>query len=107
VLVDDIHRLVALGAGAMAVWLYVAAREVGDRRPDLLRMARWILALVAAQVASGLLLVETHIALETTLLHVAMATLLFTEAAQMVFGVLPASRVPAQAGKTQTAVAGP
>lgn len=105
VMVDDIHRLVALGAGVIAFGLYRAAQRTRDERPDLLRMATWILVLVLAQVAAGLLLVETHIALETTLLHVAIATLLFVEAGQMLFGVLPAARVGERRRESVEAVA--
>lgn len=96
VLVDDVHRLVAVGAGAIAIVLYSAARQSRSVRPDLFHMAGWILVLVAAQVVSGLVLVETHIALETTLVHVSLATLLFVEAGQMLFGVLPEAGVSRQ-----------
>lgn len=105
VMVDDIHRLVAVGAGVVALWLYLVARRSREGRPDLLHMATWILVLVVAQMAGGLLLVETHIALETTMLHVAMATLLFVEAGQMLFGVLPAAKVDERRRETWEAVA--
>lgn len=105
IMVDDLHRLVAVGAGVVALFLYRAARRDRDRRPDLLHLAAWILGWVLAQIAGGLLLVETHIALETTMLHVATATFLFVEAGQMLFGVLPAARLGERRRESWEAVA--
>lgn len=96
VTIDLLHRLVALIAGAMGTYLFVLARRVRASRPDLERLGHTVLALLILQIASGLLLVLTHIAIETTILHVALATALFTAVAAMTFGVLPEARHPTQ-----------
>lgn len=92
VTIDLIHRSVAVLAGAIATYLFVLARRAQALRPDLHRLARTILVLVGLQIASGLLLVLTHIAIETSIVHVALATVLFTAVAAMAMGVLPEAR---------------
>ena len=89
VTIDLIHRLVAAVGGLLALDLFLAARRGRVARPDLARLGHTVLALLVLQIASGWLLVRTHIAIETTVLHVALATVLFTAVAEMALGVLP------------------
>ncbi len=99
VTIDLIHRFVALVAGALGTYLFVLARRARAVRPDLARTAHTVLVLIVLQIASGLLLVLTHIAMETAVLHVSLATVLFTVVAAMTMGVLPEARRPGEAGR--------
>lgn len=95
VTIDLIHRFIALVAGFIGLRLFLLARAARALRPDLARLGHAVLGLIVLQILSGLLLVATHIAIETTLVHVALATVLFTAVAAMTLGVLPeASRRP-------------
>lgn len=94
VTIDLVHRGAALLAAGLAFQLFAVARRTRAARPDLARLAHAILGLVALQIASGLLVVETRIALGATLIHVGLATVLFTTVAALAFGTLPASAGP-------------
>ncbi len=89
VTIDYIHRLAALAVGAATIWLWLQARAVITTRPDLARISGWMVVLTAAQIASGLLLVLSRMALDATILHVMLVTVLFTLSAAMAMGVLP------------------
>jgi cytochrome c oxidase assembly protein subunit 15 len=99
VTVDLIHRTVALVGAVFATGLFLTAQRAQTVRPDLARLARWVLILIGLQIASGLLLVLTHIAIETSILHVALATVLFTVVAAMAMGILPESPAARAPGK--------
>ncbi len=94
VTVDLLHRFIALVAGVIATCLFVQARRARAVRPDLARLGHAVLALVVLQILSGLVLVLTHLALEADVLHVALATVLFTVVAAMTLGVLPEAGSP-------------
>jgi cytochrome c oxidase assembly protein subunit 15 len=100
--VDMVHRLVAVLAVALGAVLVGKVRPVRLVRPDLYRQAWTILVLLFAQVVSGLVLMLTRIALETTLVHVALATLTFTAAARFLLGTLPQASVSQKEPATQS-----
>lgn len=92
VTIDLLHRTVALGAAVVGTYLFLLASRARATRPDLSRLAHVVLALIVLQIISGLVLVLTQIALAASIVHVALATVLFTAVASMAFSVLP--RVP-------------
>jgi cytochrome c oxidase assembly protein subunit 15 len=83
VTIDTLHRLAAVVAGVLGVVLAAAARRHREARPDLGSLGAAIAALVVLQIASGLLLVSSGLALWATILHVGLVTLLFTTSAGM------------------------
>ncbi len=89
VTIDYVHRLAALVVGAATMWLWLQARAVAATRPDLARISGWMVILTVAQIGSGLLLVLSRLALDATILHVMLITVLFTLSAAMALGVLP------------------
>lgn len=107
VTIDLLHRLAALVAVAWAAFLLALARRTRAARPELARLAHWMLVLVLAQVASGLALLATRLALAATLVHVGLATLLFTAVATMTFEMLPETRAPREPSGTARAATPP
>ena len=71
------HRLAAVIAGGLIVWLVLWARGFGNSRPDLLRTNLFALALVIAQSLSGAFVVLSRLSLASALLHAALMALLF------------------------------
>jgi cytochrome c oxidase assembly protein subunit 15 len=98
VTVDLGHRFVALVGVGLAVRLLLLAPRVRPVRPDLARMVHATLGLFLLQVASGVAVVRTHLAIEVSILHVALATTLFTLVAAMAADTLPESAPRPRAG---------
>lgn len=88
VTIDTLHRLAAVVAGILAVWVAVLARRSRAVRPDLARLADGIAVLVLLQIVSGLFLVLSHLAMGPTIVHVALVTVLFTAVAGLAFATL-------------------
>ena len=88
VTIDVLHRLAAVAAGVLALWVAALARRSRAARPDLARLADAIALLVLLQIASGLLLVVTGLAMGPTILHVGLVTVLFTAVAGLAFATL-------------------
>jgi cytochrome c oxidase assembly protein subunit 15 len=97
------HRLVALIALALVVWLVVWARQFAARRPDLYRTNLWALLFIVAQALSGAFVVGSRLSLASTLSHAALMALLFAALADGVRraapwqGAVAASPLPAAA----------
>ena len=89
---DFAHRLGALGAAALCVWLIVLARRGRERRLDLYLGALWLSAAVAAQILSGALLVWSRLATGAVVLHGSLVSLLFGVISYICFQTLPASQ---------------
>ncbi len=98
---DFAHRLGALGAAALCVWLIVLARRGRPERLDLYLGALWLSAAVGAQILSGALLVWSHLSTGTVVLHGSLVSLLFSVISYLCLQTLPASRPrPAQVQPT-------
>jgi cytochrome c oxidase assembly protein subunit 15 len=88
------HRLAALVGGLLVLALFLAARRTPARR-DLVGGSAVALGLAAAQVGSGALLVLSRLAVGATLLHAALAALLFAAVAYVCLETLPDTPEPA------------
>ena len=71
------HRLAALIAMGLVLWLALWARRFRDTRADLYRTDLWALAFVIAQALSGGFIVLSRISLASALSHAALMALLF------------------------------
>lgn len=105
------HRLVALLLLAGVVWLFAWARRMRRARPDLYRGAAWALTLVLAQAAAGAIVVFTHVAGVSQMLHAGLVALLFGTLCYIALHTLrrPAAarasiRVPREAASSPAAV---
>ncbi|HEU5441444.1 MAG TPA: COX15/CtaA family protein [Ktedonobacterales bacterium] len=105
------HRLVALLLMAGVVWLFAWARRMRRARPDLYRGAAWALTLVLAQAAAGAIVVFTHVAGVSQMLHAGLVALLFGTLCYIALHTLrrPAAarssiRVPREAASSPAAV---
>ena len=83
------HRLAALLLLAGAVWLFAWARRMRRARPDLYRGTVWALALVLAQAAAGAIVVFTHVAEASQMLHAGLVALLFGALCYIALHTLP------------------
>jgi cytochrome c oxidase assembly protein subunit 15 len=72
-----LHRLVALIALGLVVWLVLWSRRFQGQRPDLARINRWALGFIVAQTLGGGFIVLSRLTLASTLLHAALMALLF------------------------------
>jgi cytochrome c oxidase assembly protein subunit 15 len=86
------HRLVAVVALALVVWLALWARQFRDARPDLYRTDVWALAFIVAQAASGAFVIVSRLSLASTLSHAALMALLFAALADGARRTLPQRR---------------
>lgn len=86
-----LHRLAALGMGALVILIVVQARRVRDRRPDVYRGAHLALGLVVLQIASGAYVVLSHITTTADIIHVSLMTLIFAGLAYLALQTLPLS----------------
>jgi cytochrome c oxidase assembly protein subunit 15 len=97
------HRLAALAATVLIVWLVLWARRLDQARPDLVRVTTIALGLVAAQSLVGGFVILSRLTFASTMLHAAVMALLFMMVAELcrrtqpTFRVDPASE-PAMAG---------
>jgi len=71
------HRIAALLLVVGVGWLFLWARRLRDRRPDLYRGSLWTLAAVLAQALEGALIVWTRLSDVSALLHASFVALLF------------------------------
>ncbi len=85
-----LHRGAALLVGVLLVWLTVWATRFPRTRPDLIWGTRLALALVAAQIVSGALLVISRLSLPSSLAHAGIMALLFATLSYLCLQVLPA-----------------
>ena len=76
-IVDILHRSIALGLVLLNVWLTVKARRQRTTRPDLYRASVSGLVLVLLQAFSGAYLIYSHLSLPAFLVHVSIVTFLF------------------------------
>lgn len=72
-----LHRVGALTAFILLLWLYVLARRVRQLRPDVARASVAALALVLVQSVSGWYVASSHLALGAVMIHVTLMTFLF------------------------------
>ncbi len=77
VLLDEIHRLVALGLAGLVVWLLVVLYRYRRTSREIWVAAVILAVLVATQIASGAYLVFRHLATGPYLIHVGNVSLLF------------------------------
>jgi cytochrome c oxidase assembly protein subunit 15 len=87
------HRLAALIALALVVWLAVWSRGFKDARPDLYRVSVWAFVFVIAQAAAGAFVIFSRLSLASTLSHAALMALLFAALADGARRTLPQRRV--------------
>lgn len=86
-----VHRLGALVEGLIVCALWLATRRARVSRPDVYRTASVALVLVVLQIFSGAYVVLSHISVTADLIHVSLATCLFTVLAYAGLQTLPAS----------------
>ncbi len=86
------HRLVALIALALVVWLAFWARRFRTERPDLYRISLWASIFIVAQAVAGAFVVLSRLTLASTLLHAALMALLFAALADGARRTLPQQR---------------
>lgn len=72
-----LHRVGALIAFILLLWIYLIARRVRQMRPDVARASVAGLALVLIQSVSGWYVVSSHLALGAVMIHVTLMTFLF------------------------------
>jgi cytochrome c oxidase assembly protein subunit 15 len=71
------HRVVALIALGLVVWLALWSRQFRALRPDLYRIDLWALVFIVAQAASGAFVIFSRLSLASSLSHAALMALLF------------------------------
>jgi cytochrome c oxidase assembly protein subunit 15 len=86
------HRLVALIAMVLVLWLALWARRFRHERPDLYRSALWASAFIVAQAVVGGFVVLSRLSLASTLAHAALMALLFAALADGARRALPQRR---------------
>lgn len=101
-LVDYLHRLLALGLVVTVTILYVRARRFRDVRPDIHRGAAVALIFIVAQAFSGALLIASHTSTAAFLLHVSIVTLFFATLIYLALQAWPETR---ERVRTKTAAA--
>jgi cytochrome c oxidase assembly protein subunit 15 len=102
-----LHRVSAGVLVLLLLGLYLAVRRVRNQRPDLYRASIAGVVLVFMQAISGAIVVETRIAVLSTLLHAFLISLLFSVLAYMWFHTLRRPAIARQAAKTPELVAAP
>jgi heme a synthase len=93
VAVSWVHRLAALIALALVVWLELWSRRFKAARPDLYRISLWASVFVIAQAAAGAFVIFSRLSLASTLSHAALMALLFASLADGARRTLPQRRV--------------
>lgn len=93
------HRLAALLAALVLVWVWRLAKEQRTERPDIYRAANLALGLVLVQIGVGGLVVLSHLAMGAVMLHSAVITTLFGVLSYLCMQVLaePATTIGAVA----------
>ena len=90
------HRLAALAATGLVLWLAVWARRLRPTRPDLTRVTTIALGLIVAQSLVGGFVVLSRLTFASTMLHAAVMALLFITVAELCRRVTPTAAVPAR-----------
>lgn len=98
VAVDYVHRLVALGALGVYAGLVRMARPLRGLRPDLYRGAHAVFGLSVLMAGTGAYVVLSGVSLVSTMVHVALMTLLFGTMAYLCAFSLPARAAAAPRG---------
>ncbi len=91
-----LHRIGALVAMLLVLWIYLWARRVQER-PDLRGGALWSLVLILAQAVSGWYLVESRTALGAIMIHITLMTVLFGVLSYLALQVSPTARADSPA----------
>jgi cytochrome c oxidase assembly protein subunit 15 len=91
------HRLVALIALGLVIWLLLWSRAFPDQRPDLARTNGWATLFIVAQALAGGFVVLSRLTLASTLLHAALMALLFAALADGARRTLVPRRITAEA----------
>lgn len=86
------HRLVALIALALVIWLALWAGRFQALRPDLARTDRWAVVLIVAQALAGAFVIFSRLSLASALSHAALMALLFAALADGARRTLPQQR---------------
>jgi protoheme IX farnesyltransferase len=73
-----LHRVLALAAFLLILWVMVRARTAADRSPALVRLATLAVVLYVAQIGVGAANVMTRLRPWAVVLHVALAVLIWT-----------------------------
>jgi cytochrome c oxidase assembly protein subunit 15 len=89
------HRLAALAATGLIIWLAFWAYRFRHTRPDLTRVTTAALIFVLAQSAVGGFVVLSRLTFASTVLHAAVMALLFMTIADLCRRVLPPAAVTA------------
>lgn len=89
VLVNFLHRLAALGAIALFIHLWLAARPLRLERPDLYRGSVAALIALVAQAISGAFVALSGMALWSAILHGALITVVFGALSYLCLHTLP------------------
>ena len=108
VLVDDLHRFLAVLALLLAAGLAIAYRRAAPGRADLARGSSALVALLVLQGAAGAYLVLSGFSLLSELAHAGVTGLVFVAAAYLVMQVTlgEAAETPAVAGRGDRTVGG-
>jgi cytochrome c oxidase assembly protein subunit 15 len=96
------HRLAALAATGLVLWLALWARRLRHDRPDLARVTTIAMGLILLQSLIGGFVILSRLTFASTMLHAAVMALLFIMVADLCRRVLPA----APAAATEPAPAG-
>ena len=88
------HRLAALAATGLVIWLVIWARRLRPTRPDLARVTTIALGLIVAQSLVGGIVVLSRLTFASTMLHAAVMALLFITVAELCRRVTPTAAVP-------------
>ncbi len=94
VLLDEIHRLVAVGLAALVVWLLVALYRYRRTSREIWVATVILAVLVATQIASGAYLVFRHLATGPYLLHVGNVSVLFLVLSYLAYRSLESAPEP-------------
>jgi cytochrome c oxidase assembly protein subunit 15 len=92
VLINFLHRLAALAAVLLFVFLYLSAGPLRAQRPDLYWGSAAALLALLAEAGSGALVALSHMALWSALLHGALISLVFGAVSYLCLHVLPRPR---------------
>lgn len=91
-IVDYLHRLLALGLVVLTAALYARARRIRAARPDIHRGAAAALVFIIAQVFSGAFLIASHTSTAAFLLHVSIVTVFFAALIYLALQAWPETR---------------
>lgn len=96
------HRLAAVGATLLIVWLALWARRLDQARPDLVQVTTIALALIAVQSLVGGFVILSRLTFASTMLHAAVMALLFMMVAELCRRTQPTHRTSAASEPAMT-----